>query len=242
VVVTPFKGLNKLLKKGGFPGGELVILAAAPSTGKSEMALNIASYTSMDEKKDSFIYSLEMRKEGLLERVLLSKSQINSMKLERGYITAKEHSQLCLAAEQIKASKLYFEDNLSADIFDVIASIRKVYNKYKLSLVIIDYLQLIKYPTKVGTRNDELSAITRLLKHEAVRLNIPFLVLSQLSRRHIIEGREPDLHDLRDSGAIEQDADCVVFLHATPAERRKDVITKTKASMRKQRDGPVGEI
>ena len=183
-----------------------------------------------------------MKKESLLERILLAEACIESFKLERGKLTDADLVKLKTAATSLREMSLFFEDNVSGDIFDILTSIRKANAKNKLDLVIIDYIQLIKYPLKFSSRNDELSAISRLLKQEAMRLDIPFIVLSQLSRRHLIEGREPNLHDLRDSGAIEQDADDVLFLHATLKERKKEFFTKTKILLGKQREGGTGEL
>jgi replicative DNA helicase len=242
VVQTPFDGLNKILKRGGFLGGDLVIVAASPSTGKSEFALNLASHASIENEKNVFVYSLEMRKESLLERILLAESKVESFKLERGKLTTKDLEDLKIAAEVIKGCPMMFEDNLSGDVFDIITSIRKIHAKTPLKMVVIDYIQLVKYPLKVGSRNDEVAAISRLFKQEALRLDIPFIVLSQISRKPLHENREPDLSDLRDSGAIEQDADTVIFLHATAKERKRDFIWKTKALIRKQREGSTGDI
>lgn len=242
IIETPIAGMNKLLKRGGFVGGDVIIVAAPPSTGKSEFALNILHHNVKNCAKSGFIYSLEMKKESLLERVLLAESGVDSFKLERGKLTDADLLNLKNAANTLKGLNLFFEDNISGDIFDILTSIRKAHAKNKLDFVVIDYIQLIKYPLNAGTRNDEVSSISRLLKQEAMRLNIPFIILSQISRRPLIEGREPNLHDLRDSGAIEQDADDVIFLHATLKERKKEFKCKTKLILAKQREGSTGEV
>lgn len=242
VISTPFSSFNELLKRGGLSGGDLIIIAAPTSTGKTELALNLMSSAGIDLEKRGFVYSLEMTKEPLVERILLERSGVDSFRLERGNINEVDIKRLQGAATLIKESGLIFEDNLSADIFDIITSIRKAHYKHSLDVVMIDYLQLIKSPSKQGSRNEEVASICRMLKQESTRLNVPFIVLSQLSRRHEIEGREPILSDLRDSGAIEQDADLVLFLFATSAERKSKTQTKTKGILAKQREGAVGEF
>lgn len=242
VVETPFASLNGLLKRGGLSGGELIVLAAPTSTGKTEFALNLSSYAAMDKGKNAFIYSLEMIKESLVERILLEKSKVDSFKLERGIINEVDIQRLQSAAQQIKTSQIFFEDNQSADVFDIITSMRKAHYKKKLHLAMIDYLQLVSNPASSGNRNDEVGSIARLLKKEATRLGIPVLLLSQLSRRHLLEGREPALHDLRDSGEIEQHADTVILLYSTNQERKNKVQAKTKGLVAKQREGAIGDF
>jgi len=241
-IPTPFPTLNKLLRRNGLAGGEVYIVAAPTSTGKTELCLNICSHAAIDLNRKVFIYSIEMSKKSLVERILLERSQVDSFSLERGTITSAEVERLKSAAQIIKQSGLVFEDNITGDIFDIITSIRKAHHQYKLDLVMIDYLQLIKNPAVRGTRNDEVASISRLLKQESTRLGIPFLVISQLSRKHLDEKRDPALHDLRDSGAIEQDADVVILLHTTDKERKNKVQAKTKLILAKQREGPVGEF
>ncbi|PIR43539.1 hypothetical protein COV24_02210 [candidate division WWE3 bacterium CG10_big_fil_rev_8_21_14_0_10_32_10] len=242
VIVTPYNGLNKLLKKGGFNNCNSIILAAAPSTGKTEMALNIGAMSAINNNKNTFIYSLEMDKESLIERLLTSLAKIDSYKLDLGVLTNQDVERLKMAANQIKNSPLFFDDNLSGDIFDIIASIRKTHQKYGLDFVIIDYLQLINNPAEKSNQNNMVASVSRILKKEAVSLGIPILLLSQLSRAHLREGREPALHDLRDSGAIEQDADIVILLHASSKERKNSEKTKTKCMIAKQRNGALGDI
>lgn len=242
IVATPFDGLNKILKKRGLKGGDTIVIAATPSTGKTEIAINIAAYAAFDLNKNVFLSSLEMSKESLLERLILYQSQVPSDVLEEGTRTTEQWQKIIIAATKIKESNLMFEDNLSADIFDIITSIRKANSKNKLDLVVIDYLQLIQYNGNANTRNDELTAISRAIKQEAVRLGIPIIAISQLSRKHLTENREPELQDLRDSGAIEQDADVVIMLYATKTEKLNDKKTKTKGMVKKQREGPTGEF
>jgi replicative DNA helicase len=240
VVQSPLQGLNDLLLTNGFSKGDFIVVAATPSTGKTELALNIASHASITEDKNVFIYSLEMDKESLVERILLEQSKVDSFNLMRGLITDSDLIKIKEGGKRIKDSGLIFEDNLSANLWDLIASIKKADNRYGLDMVIIDYLQLIDVPGKHDVQ--ELTEITRVLKRESVRLKIPFLVLSQLSRTHLTEGREPDLRDLRGSGTIEQDADIVMFLYATNKEKKNTAFTKTKLILGKQRKGPIGEI
>jgi replicative DNA helicase len=241
IIETPFPTLNSLLKRGGLSGGELIVVAAPTSTGKTEISLNLCSYAAIENKKKIFIYSLEMIKESLVERILLERSKVDSFKLERGIINEVDIKRLQASATTIKNSTMFFEDNQSADIFDIITSIRKAHYKHGLDLVMIDYLQLARNPASTGNRNDEVASISRLLKQEATKLQIPIILISQLSRRHLMEGREPALHDLRDSGEIEQNADTVLLLYATNQERKNKVQSKTKGLLAKQREGAIGD-
>lgn len=240
VIQTPLGTFNKFLKGGGLPASSLIVLAATPSTGKTELALNIASFVAIDLDKCAFVYSLEMDKESLVERILQERAKVDSQKLSTGIVNEVELQRLKLAARDIRGSRLIFEDNLSGDIYDIISSIRKAHNKHKLDIVVVDYLQLIK-TTDTKNRAEELGTITRLLKQESVKLKVPFVVLSQLSRAHLHEKREPELRDLRESGSIEQDADVVLFLHTSNKERKKPKV-RTKAILGKQRNGPIGEF
>jgi len=242
VVETPYPALNSLLKRGGLSGGELIVIAAPTSTGKTELSLNLCSYAAVEKTKKVFVYSLEMIKESLVERILLERSKVDSFKLERGIINEVDIQRLQSAANLIKSSTMFFEDNQSADVFDIITSIRKAHYKHKLDLIMIDYLQLIRNPASTGNRNDEVASISRLFKQEATRLNIPLILISQLSRRHLMEGREPALHDLRDSGEIEQNADTVLLLYSTNQERKNKVQSKTKGLLAKQREGAIGDF
>jgi len=241
VLQTQYQGLNNLLKRGGL-SGEYFILAAPTSTGKTEFALNVASHAAIDLRKRVFIYSLEMEKEKLVERLLLERSKVDSFKLERGKINDVDITRLRNSASLIRTSDIIFDDNMSGDIFDIVTSIRKAHHKKPLDLVVIDYLQLITNPINRGNRTNEVTNISRILKQESSRLGVTFIVLSQLSRLHLMEGREPELHDLRESGAIEQDADCVLFLYSTSQERKNKIQSKTKSLLKKQRDGSVGEF
>lgn len=242
IIETTIPGLNGLLINGGFHGPEFVVIAATPSVGKTEFALQLARESAVRQGKTVFVYSLEMKKEQLMERLLVAESGVPAMLLNKGQINELELASLQAAAARLKKSQLLFEENLSADIFDIISSVRRANNAHGLDLVIIDYLQLIKVSaTKDGNRVAELSTITRLIKQECVKLNIPFVVLSQLSRAHLHEQREPDLRDLRDSGSIEQDTDTVAFLHATSKEKKKMLIA-TKMILGKQRNGPIGDL
>lgn len=244
VVPTNLKGLNDLLLRGGLSGGDLVIIAARPSVGKSELAINLCSHAAIDKGMKGFFYSLEMSKEDLLERVIIERSKVDSFRLQRGLVTYTDIERIKAAGKAIKGSDIIFEDNISGNIYNMLSSIRKADMKYGLDFVIIDYVQLVDAGDSgnSGNRANEVAKVTRALKRESTRMGIPFIALSQLSRAHLIENREPDLRDLRESGSIEQDADVVIFLYATGAEIKKKDIAKTKAILGKQRNGPLGEV
>lgn len=213
---TGYEKLNKLTL--GFQKGDLMILAARPSVGKSTYAINLAAQVSKSGNHVA-LFSLEMSIEQLMMRMFSYQAEVELSRVRSGKLTSEEMLLLGLAKQEFSKMHIYFDEDSSSNIADIRAKCRQLKNEGKLDFVIIDYLQLITASSTRGNRQEEVSIISRSLKTLARDLDVPILALSQLSRS--IEGREnkvPVLADLRESGSIEQDADLVMFLF-----RRSDV-------------------
>lgn len=214
---TGYSKLNKATL--GLQKGDLMILAARPSVGKSTYAINLALQVSKTNNAHVAFFSLEMSVEQLMMRMFSYQAEIELSKIRGGNLSSDEMLLLGLARQDLAKLHVYFDEDSSSNIADIRAKCRQLKNEGKLDFVIIDYLQLITSANNRGNRQEEVSMISRSLKVLARELGVPILALSQLSRS--IEGREnkePKLADLRESGSIEQDADLVMFLY-----RRSDV-------------------
>lgn len=214
---TGYPRLNKVTL--GFQKGELIILAARPSVGKSTYAINLAAQISKVNKAHVALFSLEMSVEQLMMRMFSYQAEVELSKVRSGNLSSEDMLLIGLAKQELSKLHIYFDEDSSSNIADIRAKCRQLKNEGKLDFVIIDYLQLITTANARGNRQEEVSIISRSLKVLARELEVPILALSQLSRS--IEGREnkvPVLADLRESGSIEQDADLVMFLY-----RRSDV-------------------
>ena len=229
----------------GFQPSELLILAARPSMGKTALALNIAENVAVRGNKPVAIFSLEMSKESLLLRLLSSDAQIDSHKFRTGHLSREDGGKIPISLTRLAEAPLWIDDMGSATVVEMGAKLRRLKRDKGLSLVIVDYLQLISARGKFGNRNEEVSSITRGLKSMAKELRVPVLVLSQLTRAPEREDRRPQLSDLRESGAIEQDADVVMFIYrphwskmdASPEER-----DQAEIQVAKQRNGPTDKV
>jgi replicative DNA helicase len=233
---------------GGMHGGELIILAARPSMGKTALALNIAQHvaTHPQMRKPVAIFSLEMSSASLLARILCAGARVNQHKYRTGYLNGDERRRLQVALGDITDSPLYLDDTAGVNMMDVHAKLRRMKAQHGLSLVVIDYLQLMSSRGRSENRNQEVSAISRGLKLMAKELDVPFLVLSQLSRASEtrVGDHKPQLSDLRDSGSIEQDADLVMFIFREEVYKRDREDLKGLADLiiAKQRNGPIGTV
>src|SRR6266404_2526408 len=209
---------------GGLHGGELLILAARPSMGKTALALNIAQHvaTHPQMRKPVAVFSLEMSSASLLTRLLCSAARVDQHKFRAGYLNADERRKLQVALADLTESPLYLDDTAGVNLMDVHSKLRRMQAEHGLSLVVIDYLQLMSSRGRSENRNQEVSAISRGLKLMAKDLDVPFLVLSQLSRASETRpgDHKPQLSDLRDSGSIEQDADLVMFIYREEVYKR----------------------
>ncbi len=231
----------------GFQPGELVILAARPSLGKTALALNIAAHACTECGKKVGVFSLEMSKESLAIRLLCSEARIDSHKLRSGFTTQDDWPKMSQALSRLSGAPLYIEDTPALSIMQIRAKARRLKAEKGLDLLIIDYLQLATGHGRYENRTQEVSYISRGLKSIAKELNVPVLALSQLSRApEQRPGQKPMLSDLRESGSIEQDADVVIFIfreRRSSEEGEGEVAgEETKLIIGKQRNGPTGEI
>jgi replicative DNA helicase len=233
---------------GGLHGGELLILAARPSMGKTALALNIAQHvaTHRQMRKPVAVFSLEMSSASLLTRLLCSAARVDQHKFRAGYLNADERRKLQVALADLTDSPLFLDDTAGVNLMDIHSKLRRMQAEHGLSLVVIDYLQLMSSRGRSENRNQEVSAISRGLKLMAKDLDVPFLVLSQLSRaaETRIGDHKPQLSDLRDSGSIEQDADLVAFIFREEVYKRdrEDLRGLADLIVAKQRNGPIGNV
>jgi replicative DNA helicase len=242
-VSTGYTELDKLLS--GFQNSELLILAARPSQGKTALALNLAENISIRGGMPVAIFSLEMSKESLLQRLVASVAQIDAHKFRTGHLSREDWRRMTEALGQISSAPLWIDDAGSTSVLEIGAKARRLKRDKGLSLLIVDYLQLITGRGRFNNRQEEVSSISRGLKGLAKELQIPVLVLSQLTRAPEREERGPQLSDLRESGAIEQDADVVMFIYrphwakldSSPEER-----DQAEIQVAKQRNGPTDKV
>lgn len=225
----------------GLHPAELIILAARPAMGKTSFALNIAKNVAVKAKKNVAIFSLEMPGIQLASRMLSTEAKISAERLKKGDIKDEEWGKIGDAIAVLEQAGIYVDDTSSITVAEIGARCRKLMLERGLHLVVIDYLQLITGNSRGGSRQQEISEISRTLKILANDLNIPIIALSQLSRASDKEKREPLLSDLRDSGAIEQDADMVMFLHRDGYYHEDaEEPNKAKCNFAKHRNGEVG--
>jgi replicative DNA helicase len=247
---TGFKDLDR--KTAGLHPSELTILAARPGMGKTAFALNIAEHVAVNEKKPVAVFSLEMSAESLIMRFLASRAQVEAGKLRTGYFDQSSWSRLTSAAQLIAESPLHIDDTAGLSITELSTRARRLANDLKskqtpLALIVIDYLQLMRGTKNNQDRQNEISEISRALKGLARNLKVPVIALSQLSRQTEQSGRKgnkPQLSDLRDSGAIEQDADVVQFIYREGYYDKDDPDKEKLATLMiaKQRNGPLGDV
>jgi replicative DNA helicase len=232
----------------GLHEGELFILAARPSMGKTALALNIAQHVATNpvEPKTVAVFSLEMSKESLLTRMICAGARVDQQKFRAGYLNADERRRLQMTAMQLVEAPLYIDDSPGANLMDIHAKLRRLQNEQGLGLVIIDYLQLMSSRGRSENRNQEVSALSRGLKLLSKEMRVPFLVLSQLSRAPETRPGDhvPQMSDLRESGSIEQDADLVGFIYREEVYKpdREDLKGMANLILAKQRNGPIGKI
>jgi replicative DNA helicase len=232
----------------GFHRGELLVLAARPGIGKTSLALNIALHAALKEEKAVGIFSLEMPADQLLMRLLASSARVDMKKLRGGRLTAHDQEKFQQLAGALFNAPLYIDDSGTLSSFELRAKARRLKQKEpRLGLLVVDYLQLMHQKGKVENRQLEVSEISRSLKALAKELDVPVLALSQLNRKiEERKGGKPMLSDLRESGAIEQDADVVMFIHRDEDSGNGQPSTQTALEVElivaKQRNGPIGSI
>ncbi len=242
-VPTGFADVDRKLS--GLQDSNLVILAARPGQGKTAFALNIAQYVSVHLKQSVGIFSLEMSKEELVDRLLVSQADVDAWKLKTGKLSNEDFTRLSDAMGQLAEAPLFIDDTPGLNLFEMRTKARRLLVSNNLKLLIVDYLQLVDPGRRFDNRVQEVSLVSQSLKNLARELKVPVLALSQLSRavEHRGGDKRPQLADLRESGAIEQDADVVMFLYR---QDQQDGIEWDQSSIKllvaKHRNGPTGEI
>jgi len=243
-VPSGFVDLDEMTR--GLQGGDLIIVAARPSMGKTSLVLNIAQYVAALGDQVVGFFSLEMSKESLFLRLLTSEAQIDGHRLMSGAIGGNDYHRISHALEKLNAMKLFIDDTANVGVLEMRAKSRRLQSEHGLNLLVVDYIQLMSGRGRFENRTLELASISRSLKGLAKELNVPIVVLSQLSRApEARSDHRPQLSDLRESGALEQDADVVILIY------RDDVYNKDPNSpdagtaeliLAKQRNGPTGVV
>ena len=244
-LATGYSGLDN--ETAGLQPSELIILAARPSMGKTALALNIAENVGLRQREPVAIFSLEMSKESLLLRLLASEARVDAHKFRTGHMSRDDWGKVTTALANLGEAPIWIDDSASSTVLEMGAKARRLKRDRGLSLMIVDYLQLV-VPTGSGrqtNRQEEVSSMSRALKGLAKELKVPIVVLSQLTRAPEREERKPQLADLRESGAIEQDADVVLFINR-PNFYKTDLPEEDRAKaeliIAKQRNGPTGTL
>jgi len=241
-VATGFTELDQITS--GFQPSDLIIIAGRPSMGKTAFCLNIAQNAAYESKIPIVIFSLEMSKEQLALRMLCSEARVDAHKMRSGFLTESDWPKLTRGAGRLSETKIFIDDTPGMGVLEMRAKARRLKAEHGLGMVIVDYLQLMRGRSTIDSREQEISDISRSLKALAKELKLPVVALSQLNRR--VEDRavkKPQLADLRESGAIEQDADVILFLYRDEVYN-PDSQDKGSAEIiiGKQRNGPTGEI
>lgn len=233
---------------GGLMPGDMIVIAARPSVGKTSLAMNIAEHVGIDEGKGVGIFSMEMSKESLALRSLCSRARVNARDVRDGFLAERDFPKITAAAAKLHKAPIYVADVVGLTIMELRARARRMFQQKNIQLLIVDYLQLLTATNSRGRQQDnrqqELSEISRGIKQLAKELNIPVIALSQLNRdMEKNKGRKPMLSDLRESGAIEQDADVVCLMYRKEVDDEEDTGTNcVNLIIAKQRNGPTGEI
>ncbi|NCO24422.1 MAG: replicative DNA helicase [Candidatus Infernicultor aquiphilus] len=228
----------------GFQPSELIVVAGRPGMGKTAFCMNIAQYVSIYKNIPVAIFSLEMSKSQLVQRMLCSEARLDSHNLRKGRLVEADWAPLSMAAGRLSSSSIFIDDTAGISCLEIRAKARRLKAQCNLGLVIVDYLQLMQTAGRIENRQQEISEISRSLKSLARELNVPVVAVSQLSRavEQRIE-RRPRLSDLRESGAIEQDADLVIFIYREeyyrPKTEKKGI---AEIIISKQRNGPTGKV
>jgi replicative DNA helicase len=249
-VPSGFPDLDNLTA--GFQKGDLIIVAGRPSMGKTALAMNIVQHAAIDKEVPVAVFSLEMSKEALVQRLLCAEGRVDSGRLRRGRLQDDEYARLATAAGHLNTAPIWIDDSPAITALELRAKARRLAAEVDLGLIVVDYLQLMTGPRKAENRQQEISAISRSIKAVSKELNVPVVALSQLSRApEQRTDKRPLLADLRESGAIEQDADLVLFVYREEAYRKADDLVdesgesiegKVELIIGKQRNGPTGRV
>lgn len=241
-VPTGFERLDHMTS--GLQPSDLIIVAARPGLGKTSFCLNIAAHAAIENRNPVGVFSLEMTKDQLMLRMLSSRAKVNYSNIRSGYIKNEELAKLVNAADIFRQAKIYIDDTPAIGILELRAKARRQKREKGLDLIIVDYLQLMRGIGRAETREREIAEISGSLKALAKELNIPVIAVSQLSRQTETRAdKRPQLSDLRESGALEQDADVVVFIHRADAYKKPDERDGiAEVIIGKQRNGPTGVV
>lgn len=247
-LATGFRDFDRMTT--GMQDGDLIVVASRPSMGKTSWVLNVAQNVAIEQKKTVAIFSLEMSKEQLVQRFLCSEGRVDAQRLRRGTMNPDEYQRLAASAGHLNTAPLWIDDSPGSTVLEMRAKARRLKSDRDLSLLIIDYMQLMSGQAKRSdSRVQEVSEISRGLKSLARELNVPVIAVSQLSRApEQRPSRVPQLSDLRDSGSIEQDADLVMFLYrpeyyfGPKDDDGNDIEGKSDLIVSKQRNGPTGTV
>ncbi len=248
-VASGFNDLDELTS--GFQPSDLIIVAARPSMGKTAFTLNIAQHAAIENKVPVALFSLEMSKESLVQRMLTSEARIDAQRLRKGLLRDDDFPRLARAAGILGTAPVWIDDTPGITLLEMRSKARRLKTESGIGLVIVDYLQLMQGPSNAESRQQEVSQISRGLKALAKELNVPVVALSQLSRapeQRTGDNKRPQLSDLRESGAIEQDADLIMFLYRQefydgPTDKDGNSLEgKAEVIVGKQRNGPTGLV
>lgn len=232
------------VKTAGLQPSDLIIVAGRPSMGKSAFVSALCEHIGIVQKKPLAFFSLEMSKEQLVQRMLCSHARVDAQKVRTGYLSHQDWPKLTSAAGKLSEAPIFIDDTPGQTVLEVRAKARRLKMQHDIQMVVVDYLQLMQGMGKPESRQQEISEISRSLKALARELKVPVIAVSQLSRAvESRTGNRPQLSDLRESGAIEQDADLVIFLfreeYYNPSEENRN---KAEAIIAKQRNGPIGSV
>jgi len=240
-VPSGFSDLDDLTT--GFQKGDLIIIGGRPSMGKTAFALNVAQYVGLEVREPVAIFSLEMAKEQLAFRMLCAEALVNSNSIRKGFIKKEDWHKLTSAASNLTGAPIFIDDSSGVTVLELRAKARRLKMEHGLSLIIVDYLQLMRGKGSFERREQEISDISRSLKGLAKELSVPVIAVSQLNRS--VEQRRPPtpiLADLRESGAIEQDADVILFLYRDEIYNKEAKKGLAEIIIAKQRNGPTGNV
>ena len=241
-VPTGYHDLDRLTC--GLQRSDLIVVAGRPSMGKTAFALNIAEHAAVEGGVVCAIFSLEMSQEQLMRRMLCSRAEVDAGKLRGGFLSESDWPRLTRAAGLLSEAPIFIDDSPALNVLEVRAKARRLQREHDLGLVVIDYLQLMRGVGRIESREREISEISRALKALAKELNVPVVALSQLNRG--VESRQdkrPQLSDLRESGAIEQDADVIAFVYRDEMYNADSPDAgKAEIIVGKQRNGPTGKV
>jgi replicative DNA helicase len=246
---TGFTEFDKMTS--GMHGGEMIVIAARPSMGKTSLAMNIAEHVAIEQRLPVGVFSLEMTSESLVLRMLCSRSRVNLRNVREGFLAERDFPKLTGAAGKLANAPLFIDDSSGLSILQLRAKARRMHQQYGVKLFVIDYLQLLHSTSRrAENRQQEIADISNGIKSLAKELAVPVIVLSQLNRELEREkNRKPRMSDLRESGAIEQDADLIGLLYKPNADDEDSggtAVAEDAAAVNlliaKQRNGPTGDV